>query len=141
MSLICGLSPQLLTPIGHYLIGMFFQELLEYVGFRRLMFEGPGEELVLTENTQPALMTHSLAVLRVRDRGLGIPHADLPRILDGYYRGRNAIGHAPGTGVGNGGVPGAGSGGGTSGVTGATSVERRYQLPRDSEVAPPLNRK
>jgi [acyl-carrier-protein] S-malonyltransferase len=31
----------------------------------RLMFEGPGEDLILTENTQPALMTHSLAVLRV----------------------------------------------------------------------------
>src|SRR5271156_4247492 len=31
----------------------------------RLMFEGPGEELILTENTQPALMAHSLAVLRV----------------------------------------------------------------------------
>src|SRR3954447_10285624 len=31
----------------------------------RLMFEGPAEELTLTENTQPALMAHSLAVLRV----------------------------------------------------------------------------
>jgi [acyl-carrier-protein] S-malonyltransferase len=31
----------------------------------RLMFEGPPEELTLTENTQPALMAHSLAVLRV----------------------------------------------------------------------------
>jgi len=31
----------------------------------RLMFDGPGEELTLTENTQPALMAHSLAVLRV----------------------------------------------------------------------------
>ena len=31
----------------------------------KLMFEGPGEELTLTENTQPALMAHSLAVLRV----------------------------------------------------------------------------
>ena len=31
----------------------------------RLMFEGPGEELILTENTQPALMAHSIAVLRV----------------------------------------------------------------------------
>ena len=31
----------------------------------KLMFEGPGEELILTENTQPALMAHSLAVLRV----------------------------------------------------------------------------
>jgi [acyl-carrier-protein] S-malonyltransferase len=32
------------------------------------MFEGPGEELVLTENTQPALMAHSLAVLRVLEK-------------------------------------------------------------------------
>ena len=30
-----------------------------------LMFEGPGEALTLTENTQPALMAMSLAVLRV----------------------------------------------------------------------------
>jgi [acyl-carrier-protein] S-malonyltransferase len=34
----------------------------------RLMFEGPHEELTLTENTQPALMAHSLAVLRVLER-------------------------------------------------------------------------
>jgi [acyl-carrier-protein] S-malonyltransferase len=32
------------------------------------MFEGPAEELTLTENTQPALMAHSLAVLRVLER-------------------------------------------------------------------------
>jgi [acyl-carrier-protein] S-malonyltransferase len=31
----------------------------------KLMFEGPGEELQLTENAQPALMAVSLAVLRV----------------------------------------------------------------------------
>jgi [acyl-carrier-protein] S-malonyltransferase len=34
----------------------------------KLMFEGPVEELILTENTQPALMAHSLAVLRVLER-------------------------------------------------------------------------
>jgi [acyl-carrier-protein] S-malonyltransferase len=34
----------------------------------KLMFEGPIEELTLTENTQPALMAHSLAVLRVIER-------------------------------------------------------------------------
>jgi [acyl-carrier-protein] S-malonyltransferase len=38
----------------------------------RLMFEGPGEELILTENTQPALMAHSLAVLRVLEAEGGI---------------------------------------------------------------------
>ena len=34
----------------------------------RLMFEGPAEELTLTANAQPALMAHSLAVLRVLER-------------------------------------------------------------------------
>src|ERR1700687_5113859 len=34
----------------------------------KLMFEGSAEELTLTENTQPALMAHSLAVLRVLER-------------------------------------------------------------------------
>jgi [acyl-carrier-protein] S-malonyltransferase len=38
----------------------------------RLMFEGPAEELTLTENTQPALMAHSLAVLRVLELEGGI---------------------------------------------------------------------
>jgi [acyl-carrier-protein] S-malonyltransferase len=34
----------------------------------KLMFEGPHDELTLTENTQPALMAHSLAVLRVLEK-------------------------------------------------------------------------
>jgi [acyl-carrier-protein] S-malonyltransferase len=40
----------------------------------KLMFDGPPEELTLTENAQPALMAVSLAVLRVieRDGGLGL---------------------------------------------------------------------
>jgi [acyl-carrier-protein] S-malonyltransferase len=38
----------------------------------KLMFEGPAEELVLTENTQPALMAHSIAVLRVLEAEGGI---------------------------------------------------------------------
>jgi [acyl-carrier-protein] S-malonyltransferase len=44
-----------------------FQEVDETLkqNLSRLMFEGPGEELILTENTQPALMAHSIAVLRV----------------------------------------------------------------------------
>ena len=44
-----------------------FQEVDELLKQKlsKLMFEGPGEELTLTENTQPALMAHSMAVLRV----------------------------------------------------------------------------
>ncbi len=34
----------------------------------KLMFEGPGDELTLTENTQPALMAMSLAALRVLEK-------------------------------------------------------------------------
>jgi [acyl-carrier-protein] S-malonyltransferase len=41
----------------------------------RLMFEGPAEELTLTANAQPALMAHSVAVLRVLEREGGL---DLP---------------------------------------------------------------
>lgn len=42
----------------------------------RLIFEGPEDELVLTENAQPALMTVSLAVARVleKDGGLDLKH-------------------------------------------------------------------
>ena len=38
----------------------------------RLIFEGPEDELVLTENAQPALMTVSLAVARVLERDGGL---------------------------------------------------------------------
>jgi [acyl-carrier-protein] S-malonyltransferase len=51
-----------------------FQEVDETLKQRlsRLMFEGPGEELILTENTQPALMAHSIAVLRVLEAEGGL---------------------------------------------------------------------
>lgn len=44
-----------------------FQEVDDALSQRlsRLMFEGPGEELTLTANAQPALMAVSLAVMRV----------------------------------------------------------------------------
>ena len=51
-----------------------FQEVDETLSQKlsKLMFEGPGEELTLTENTQPALMAHSIAVLRVLETEGGI---------------------------------------------------------------------
>ncbi|HVY18339.1 MAG TPA: ACP S-malonyltransferase [Rhodopila sp.] len=53
----------------------------------RLMFEGPGEELTLTENTQPALMAHSLAVLRVLEKEGGITIANKAFVVAGHSLG------------------------------------------------------
>lgn len=40
------------------------------------------------------------AIVSVRDRGIGIPEAELPRIFDRHYRGTTAAGLAQGTGLG-----------------------------------------
>jgi signal transduction histidine kinase/CheY-like chemotaxis protein len=44
------------------------------------------------------------AILRVRDEGIGIPAADLPRVFDRFHRARNVIGLIAGTGIGLAGV-------------------------------------
>jgi [acyl-carrier-protein] S-malonyltransferase len=53
----------------------------------RLMFEGPGEELTLTENTQPALMAHSLAVLRVLEKDGGFTLQQKALVVAGHSLG------------------------------------------------------
>ncbi len=66
--------------MGHALAEMsaaareVFEEVDDALGqsLSRLMFEGPGDELTLTENAQPALMAHSLAVTRVLEREGGV---------------------------------------------------------------------
>jgi signal transduction histidine kinase len=40
------------------------------------------------------------AVLRVRDRGVGIPSDELPKVFDRFYRGSNVAGRFQGTGIG-----------------------------------------
>ena len=53
----------------------------------KLMFEGPAEELTLTENTQPALMAISLAVLRVMEREGGFRLQDKAAVVAGHSLG------------------------------------------------------
>ncbi len=53
----------------------------------RLMFEGPEEELTLTENAQPALMAVSLAVVRVLQREGGIAIGDKADFVAGHSLG------------------------------------------------------
>jgi signal transduction histidine kinase len=40
------------------------------------------------------------AVVSVRDQGLGIPAAEVPRIFDGFHRASNVAGRISGTGIG-----------------------------------------
>ncbi len=51
-----------------------FQEIDDALGQRlsRIMWEGPAEDLTLTSNTQPALMAHSIAALRVLEKEAGL---------------------------------------------------------------------
>lgn len=53
----------------------------------RLMFEGPDDELTLTENAQPAIMAVSLAVVRVVNREGGVDLARAATIIAGHSLG------------------------------------------------------
>jgi [acyl-carrier-protein] S-malonyltransferase len=66
-----------------------FQEIDETLKHKlsKLMFEGPGEDLVLTENTQPALMAHSLAVLRVLEKEGGFALQQKAVVVAGHSLG------------------------------------------------------
>jgi len=66
-----------------------FQEVDDTLGQKLsiLMFEGPAETLTLTENAQPALMAHSLAVLRVLEAEGGFKLADRAVAVAGHSLG------------------------------------------------------
>ena len=53
----------------------------------RLMFQGPEEELVLTENAQPAIMAVSLAVIRVLSEDGGIDLSQTAAFVAGHSLG------------------------------------------------------
>ena len=66
-----------------------FQEVDDALGKKlsKLMWEGPQEELTLTANAQPALMAHSLAVLRVLEAEGGFKLADKAVVVAGHSLG------------------------------------------------------
>ncbi len=53
----------------------------------QLMFEGPEEQLTLTANAQPALMAHSLAVMRVLEAEKGLDLAEAAAYVAGHSLG------------------------------------------------------
>jgi [acyl-carrier-protein] S-malonyltransferase len=53
----------------------------------RIMWEGDGAELVLTENAQPAIMAASIAVLRVLEKDMGLDVARHAQLVAGHSLG------------------------------------------------------
>ncbi len=66
-----------------------FQEVDDALGqhLSKLMFEGPADELTLTENAQPALMAVSMAVVRVLEKQAGIAIRKTARYVAGHSLG------------------------------------------------------
>jgi [acyl-carrier-protein] S-malonyltransferase len=66
-----------------------FEEVDEALGQNlfQIMAEGPEETLTLTENAQPAIMAHAIAVLRVLEREGGIAIADTADFVAGHSLG------------------------------------------------------
>ncbi|MCW5750655.1 MAG: ACP S-malonyltransferase [Alphaproteobacteria bacterium] len=71
---------------------LVFEEVDEALGQRlsRLMFEGPAEELTLTENAQPAIMAVSMAALRVLQQEAGFRLPDRAAFVAGHSLGEYA---------------------------------------------------
>jgi [acyl-carrier-protein] S-malonyltransferase len=66
-----------------------FEEVDEALGQNlfQIMAEGPDDQLLLTENAQPAIMAHAIAVLRVLERDGGIAIADKADFVAGHSLG------------------------------------------------------
>jgi [acyl-carrier-protein] S-malonyltransferase len=66
-----------------------FQEVDEALGQNlfKLMTEGPEGDLLLTENAQPAIMAHAVAVLRVLEKEGGVRLADKADFVAGHSLG------------------------------------------------------
>jgi len=76
-----------------------FDEVDEALGQKlsQIMFEGPDDELVLTENTQPALLAASMAVLRVLEAEKGFVLATQAAYVAGHSLGEYSALCAAGT--------------------------------------------
>jgi [acyl-carrier-protein] S-malonyltransferase len=66
-----------------------FQEVDDALGQKlfKLITEGPESDLTLTENAQPAIMAHAIAVLRVLEREGGVRLADKADFVAGHSLG------------------------------------------------------
>ena len=75
-----------------------FEEVNDALGqdLFNLMVNGPETELMLTANTQPALMAHSMAVVKVLEKEFGINHKDKATFVAGHSLGEYSAACASG---------------------------------------------
>lgn len=75
-----------------------FEEVNEALGQNlfKIMTEGPENELMLTANTQPALMAHSMAVVKVLEKDFGISLKDKATFVAGHSLGEYSAACASG---------------------------------------------
>lgn len=75
-----------------------FEEVNEALGqdLFKLMINGPESELMLTANTQPALMAHSLAVVKILEKDFGINLKDKATFVAGHSLGEYSAACASG---------------------------------------------
>ena len=75
-----------------------FEEVNEALGQNlfKIMAEGPENELMLTANTQPALMAHSMAVVKVLEKDFGISLKDKATFVAGHSLGEYSAACASG---------------------------------------------
>jgi len=66
-----------------------FEEVNDALGqnLSKLMFEGPGDDLTLTCNAQPALMAVSVAIMRVLEKDFEVKLADIASYVAGHSLG------------------------------------------------------
>ena len=62
----------------------------------KIMVEGPESELTLTTNAQPALMAHSIAVVRILEKDFGIKLKDYASFVAGHSLGEYSAACAAG---------------------------------------------
>jgi len=80
-----GKSLQLAFPEAREIFGEVDEALKQNLS--RLMFDGPEEELTLTENAQPALMAVSMAIIRILEKQGGVTMRDTARYVAGHSLG------------------------------------------------------
>ena len=86
--------------LGGYWDARRLERVVDNLLSNAVKYSPAGGEIVVETSREYAGCRGALAVLRVRDEGIGIPEADLETIFEPFRRGRNVAERIPGTGIG-----------------------------------------